>query len=245
MEAVRRPEPARWNVGGVPLFQAEVPGRIRATLMFRVGVYDEPLHMAGVTHLIEHLALSGFGEQPYEYNGSVGQTHTTFDVSGTADQVVDFFAKVTTALGALPLDRVATERRIIETEAAGHVQTSFRQSMRLRYGAMGFGTIDYEQVGLMWLTPQAVAQWAAACFTSGNAAAWVAGPVIPNLSFNLAPGGRIPPPAPIAKRLILPAIVEQDGPGVAASMIGTRSAALAAGLSILGSRARQRIRHSE
>jgi zinc protease len=90
MEALARAEPQRWNLGGVPVFQAEVPGRVRALLMFRVGMVDEPLHMAGVTHLIEHLALSGLGEQPYEYNGSVDQTHTTFVVSGTADQVVDF-----------------------------------------------------------------------------------------------------------------------------------------------------------
>jgi zinc protease len=246
MEAVTtRPEPKRWIVSGVPVFQAEVPGRIRAALMFRVGHFDEALHMAGVTHLIEHLALSGLGEQPYEYNGSVDQTHTTFVVSGTAQQVADFFAHVTNALGALPLDRVATERRIIETEAAGHVRSSFRDSMRLRYGALGFGTVDYEQVGLMWLTPQAVAQWAAAHFTSGNATAWVAGPIIPSLGFALPPGGRIAPPVPAPKRLPFPVVVEDEGLGVTASMVGTRSAALSAGLSILGYRGRQRIRYTE
>jgi len=245
MEAVKRTEPTRWVLGGVPVFQAEVPGRVRAMLMFRVGHVDEPLHMAGVTHLIEHLALSGLGEQPYEYNGSVDQTHTCFVASGTADQVADFFSRVTSALGALPLDRVAIERRIIETEAASHVRGSFRESMRLRYGAVGYGTVDYEQVGLLWLTPQAVAQWAAAHFTSGNAAAWVAGPVIPSLKFELAPGPRIPPPPPTPKRLPFPVVAEDRSPGVTASMVGTRSPALSTGLSVLAHRALQRIRHAE
>src|SRR6266481_5190313 len=58
-----RPVPKRWNLGGIPVFQAEVPGRVRAALEFRVGTADEPLHMAGVTHLIEHLALHGLGNQ--------------------------------------------------------------------------------------------------------------------------------------------------------------------------------------
>jgi hypothetical protein len=131
-----------------------MPGRIRAALAFRVGQADEPHHMAGITHLIEHLALSGLGEQPYEYNGFVDQVRTVFITSGTATQVVAFFRHVTAALPALPLDRVAIERRIIETEAAGHYQASFRGTMRLRYGAIGFGTVDYSQVGLLWLTPK-------------------------------------------------------------------------------------------
>jgi zinc protease len=235
----------RWIVTGIPVYQAEVPGRIRAALIFRVGQADEPLHMAGVTHLIEHLALSGLGQQPYDYNGFVDQVRTAFTVTGTAAQVIDFFNHVTAALAALPLDRVPTERRIIESEAAGHYQSSFRQTMRLRYGATGFGTVDYSQIGMRWLTPQAVQAWAARHFTSGNAAAWLAGPVIPELRFDLPPGGRLAPPAMTPKRLRFPLFVESQSLGVTVSMIGERSTALSTGLSILGHRAMQRIRYME
>jgi zinc protease len=235
----------RWVVTGIPVFQAEVPGRIRAALMFRVGQADEPLHMAGVTHLIEHLALSGLGEQPYDYNGFVDQVRTAFTVTGTAAQVVDFFNHVTAALAALPLDRVPTERRIIESEAAGHYQSSFRETMRLRYGATGFGTVDYSQIGMRWLTPQAVQAWAARHFTAGNAAAWLAGPVVPELRFDLPPGGRLAPPVLTPKRLHYPVLVEQQSLGVTLSMVGLRSTALTTGLSILGHRAMQRIRYTE
>ena len=85
MSTAARPVPKRWNLNGVPVFQAEVPGRVRAALQFRVGTADEPLHMAGVTHLIEHLALSGLGTQPYEYNGFVDNVQCVFLMSGTAD----------------------------------------------------------------------------------------------------------------------------------------------------------------
>lgn len=240
-----RPAPKRWNLGGIGVFQAEVPGRIRAGLVFRVGHADEPLHMAGVTHLIEHLALSGFGEEAFEYNGMVDQTTTSFVVSGTAEQVVEFFKRVTAALQSLPLDRVPTECRIIETEAAGHRRSSFRGSMSLRYGAMGFATVDFDQIGLMWLTPQAVGQWAANHFTAGNCAAWVAGPVIPSLKIELPPGPRNPPPPLVPKNLPLPVVAEHPSPGVTASMVAPRSTALLAGLAILQHRAMQRIRHLE
>jgi len=239
------PTATRWIVSGIPVFQTEVPGRIRAALVFRVGQADEPLHMAGVTHLIEHLALTALGEQPYDYNGFVDQVRTAFTVTGTAAQVVDFFNHVATALAALPLDRVPTERRVIESEAAGHYQSSFRQTMRLRYGATGFGTVDYSQIGMRWLTPQAVQAWAARHFTAGNAAAWLAGPVIPELRFDLPPGGRLAPPALTPKRLRFPLYVESDSLGVTLSMIGERSTALSTGLSILGHRAMQRIRYAE
>lgn len=245
MSTAARPAPKRWNLHGVPVFQAEVPGRVRAALEFRVGTADEPLHMAGVTHLIEHLTLSGLGTQPYDYNGYVDQTHCAFIVSGTVDQVKEFFAHVCDALHALPKERVATERRVIETEAAGHHQSSFRSSLSLRYGASGFGTADYRQIGLLWMTPDAVQSWASRNFTIGNVAAWVAGPVIPGLKIDLPPGPRLPPPTPTPKNLRLPCLWEDAGQGATISMIGKRSSALWAGMAILERRAMQRIRFNE
>ena len=229
----------------MPIFQAEVPGRVRAGLEFRVGTADEPLHMAGVTHLIEHLALFGLGEKPYEYNGFTAYARTGFVMSGTPEQAIEFFGHVCAALQRLPLERVPTERRIIETEAAGHVQSSIRGSLSLRFGASGFGTADYRQIGLLWLTPQAVQEWAARHFTLGNVAAWIAGPVIPGLKIDLPPGPRMPPPPLTPKRLVLPCVAEEPGLGAVASMVAPRSTALWVGLQVLERRAMQRVRYQE
>src|SRR6266480_126191 len=245
MGTATAPLPKRWNLRGIPVFQAEVPGRVRAALCFRVGTADEPLHMAGITHLIEHLALSGLGTQSFEYNGFVDNTVTAFLVSGTPDQVKLFFAHVTAALQALPRERVAVERRIIETEAAGHRQSSFRGTLSLRYGASGFGAADYRQIGMMWLTPEAVQTWAARHFTAGNVAAWVAGPVIPGLHVDLPPGPRIPPPALVARSFPVPCVTEDGSLGATVSMVSPRSAALAAAMAILERRGMQRIRFTE
>ena len=245
MGTATAPVPKRWNLRGIPVFQAEVPGRVRAALCFRVGTADEPLHMAGITHLIEHLALSGPGTQSFEYNGFVDNTVTAFLVSGTPEQVKMFFAHVTAALQALPRERVAVERRIIETEAAGHRQSSFRGTLSLRYGAGGFGAADYRQIGMMWLTPEAVQTWAARHFTAGNVAAWVAGPVIPGLHVDLPPGPRIPPPALVARSFPVPCVTEDGSLGATVSMVSPRSAALAAAMAILERRGMQRIRFTE
>ena len=245
MSATERPAPKRWNLNGIPVFQADVPGRIRAGLEFRVGTADEPLPMAGVTHLIQHLALSGLGQQPYEYSGFVDQTHTGFFVSGTGEQVIEFFSHVTAALRSLPLDRVGSERRTIEAEAAGHHQSSARGSLSLRFGATGYGTADYRQIGLLWLTPEAVRWWAVRSFTADNAAAWVAGPIIPRLMIDLPRGARLGAPALTPKRLQFPCVAEVEGPGAMASMIAARSTALWAGLRIVERRAVDRIRSKE
>lgn len=239
------PVPKRWNLNGIPVYQAEVPGRVRAALEFRVGTADEPLHMAGITHLIEHLALSGLGTQMFDYNGFVDQTHCAFLVTGSIDQVKDFFAYVCGALRALPKDRVATERRVIETEASGHHQASFRESLSYRFGASGFGTGDYRQLGMLWLTPEAVQDWANRHFTAGSAAAWVAGPVIPGLKIDLPPGPRLPPPVLTPKQFLTPCVVEDSSQGATVSMISERSMALAVGMAILERRAMQRIRFNE
>ena len=80
---------------------------------------------------------------------------------------------------------------------------------------------------------------------AGNAAAWLAGPVIPELRCDLPPGGRLAPPPLTPKRLRYPVLVEQQSLGVTLSMVGERSTALTTGLSILGHRAMQRIRYTE
>ena len=49
--------PIRTLVDGVPTFYVDVDGPFVATLAFRVGRADERLPSAGVTHLLEHLAM--------------------------------------------------------------------------------------------------------------------------------------------------------------------------------------------
>jgi hypothetical protein len=108
----------RWASSG------SVDGPFRACLLFRVGRADETLATGGITHLIEHLALFGVGRPCYGFNGCVEPGRTSFVVSGDEAEVSDHLAAVTTALGRLPFERLATEVRVLRTEAAGRGRES-------------------------------------------------------------------------------------------------------------------------
>src|SRR5258708_7653338 len=113
-----RPRLRRTEVDGVPTLWVPGPAPMRAGLMFRVGRADESLAWGGITHLVEHLALSGLGKRPYALNGQVDDNRTGFFVAGTTDEVGEFLSSLTTSLGTPPTDRVAVERQILLTEAA-------------------------------------------------------------------------------------------------------------------------------
>jgi zinc protease len=97
MPAVRRIE-----VGGVPGFWSEAEGRTQAGLMFRVGQADETAATRGITHLVEHLAISAVGSREFPFNGMVGLTKTIIEARGEPREVGDFLNAICRALGALP-----------------------------------------------------------------------------------------------------------------------------------------------
>jgi len=49
----------RTEIDGLVVHTGEVRGPLRAALMFRAGHADETFVTHGLTHLVEHLALSG------------------------------------------------------------------------------------------------------------------------------------------------------------------------------------------
>src|SRR5262249_54433109 len=113
------PEIHRTEVDGVPTYWADLPGKLTATLMFRVGCADERLTSRGATHMIEHLAMPPHQRRLYECNATVAETRTLFWATGTEDEVTTFMAERTAQLSSLPLDRVDTERGILRAEEEG------------------------------------------------------------------------------------------------------------------------------
>jgi predicted Zn-dependent peptidase len=174
--------------GGVPVFWAEMPGPLRAQLAFRVGRVDEQLSRAGISHLVEHLALSTLGERLYGYNGAVGGDTTTFSVSGTVDEVREFFAMLCAALRALPLDRLEAERTVLLTEAARRSPDPVAALLWARYGATGFGLLGVDEHGLRAAGGDDVQAWAAERFTAANAVLLLTGPPPADLELDLPDG---------------------------------------------------------
>jgi predicted Zn-dependent peptidase len=228
---------------GVPVFWAEAPEPFVGALLFRVGRADETLRDGGLTHLVEHLALSRIGRRPYEYNAVVDATVTGFYVSGTRDEVLPHFAEVTAGLRELPLDRIKTEKRILTTEAQSAGADVHARLLSLRFGAVGYGLVHQGELGLEWLTSDRVGTWAGERFTGANAAVWLTGKPPEHLEIVLPAGSAHPPPPPEPiPSLALPSYLADGSGGVAVSVTSQRSTAIHAAFLIALERARARLR---
>jgi len=240
--------PERTTVDGVPVFWVNVPGPLRAMLMFRIGVIDETLPTRGITHLVEHLAMfvpTQTAATVNRMNARVELHRTRFMAAGSVDEIATFLGDLTSNLAALPLDRLEDEKKILRTEAANKTHGSAKNIWNFRFGARGPGVADYEEFGLRWLGHQPVADWAAANFTAGNAVLWLSGPPPLALRLNLPSGPRrvLPPVEPLD--FATPAIYQQGDRWVVLSMLGSRGIALAVGARVLDGRIRDRLRNQQ
>src|SRR5436190_19263052 len=117
MKKVERPSthprivpPMQWEWGevdGVTTVSAPdgaIQGPLQAALVFGVGRADETMLVAGITHVVEHLAFQPLGHSPYSVNGSVDPVCTRFVVSGRGEAVVAFLGNIAKHLHDLPVD---------------------------------------------------------------------------------------------------------------------------------------------
>jgi predicted Zn-dependent peptidase len=237
----------RREVGGIPAFCAtEAVGSAVAGLTFRVGRVDERASNAGISHLVEHLALPGRTGQAVDYNGTVEPFVTSFYASGEPAAVREFMASTTELLARLPLERLEIERRILQAEDATRSGGGARLALKLRFGAVGAGLVGYDDYGLRRLEADEVLAWSAANFTSGNAALWAIGLDAGELDLALPEGGRrpLPPePRPLAD-LTTPALYAAGwDTGFCLSFLSRRSAATTLALDVLGDALRDRLRY--
>lgn len=202
---------ARSEIGGVPVLHGPSTGPARAGLVFRVGFADEPMARRGITHLIEHLALSPLGLADFHYNGSTGIEYTSFRMTGTPGELAGFVDGVCTTLHDLPVHRLETEKGILRAEAHARSHSAHEPLALWRHGARDHGVVAFPEWGLSAITPDDLRYWAARYFTRDNAVLWVAGDEMPaELRLHLPSGTRQPSPAPSSALPGTPACF--DGP---------------------------------
>jgi Peptidase M16 inactive domain len=184
------------EVDGIPVLVApRSDHRTSAGLFFRVGRADETLATAGITHLVEHLALHDHGVSDLHYNGQTADLFTHFHVEGTEAHVVEYLNGVCAALADLPIHRLDVEKDILRTEATGRGGGPAAVSALYRYGAQGYGLSAYQELGLPRLDAETVRAWSAQHFTRENAVLWIAGDGVPDgLRLELPSGRRNPLP---------------------------------------------------
>ncbi|MFB7457146.1 M16 family metallopeptidase [Streptomyces sp. NPDC056188] len=212
---------------GIPTLCAPRQGEITAGLFFRVGRADETLATAGITHLVEHLALHRLGLTDLHYNGATANTYTLFHVTGSEEDVVAHLNSVCASLRDLPLERLETEKEILRTEAAGR-GAGPSQLPLWRYGAQGYGLSSYRELGTWGLTADQVRDWAATHFTRDNAVLWLTSDHVPEgLDLTLPAGTRMPAPAPTSALPVTPAYIHgEDGQVVFSSVVRRSTAAV-------------------
>jgi zinc protease len=222
---MKRLDAAVWGrVGEVPVVWQETPGPVIAALGFRVGRADEPLARSGLTHLVEHLTLSGLGERLYDYDGFVNGTMTWFGFRGTPGELAEYLGHIGRRLAAPPLDRLEAELGVVRVEEARRSMSMAGRCLLLRFGTRGWGTYDLPQYGLNRVTPDQVAAWTSEWFGAGNAALWMTGEPPPGLQLDLPAAPAQPEPStPALPGRLLPAWTTHRDRTTAVSMLLARS----------------------
>ena len=231
----------RREIGGIPAYVIRQPGPVRAALIFRVGRADESVPTAGLTHLVEHLALFPFGQQNYGFNGQVDPIGTVFWVEGTTEQVRLHLEQLCRNIADLPLGRLSTEARILVDEASRRSATVADHHGWLRYGVEGVGLTYLREFALLSPDAGAVHGWARTHFSRDNASLVWQGPDPPDLELQLGTGSREPTPDPLDLiRGRVWATGFEDTIGLSFSVQRTSSAAI--GQRILARRLQQIVR---
>ncbi|MCX5368571.1 insulinase family protein [Streptomyces sp. NBC_00015] len=220
----------------IPTLYAPASGNeITAGLFFRVGRADETLATAGLTHLVEHLALHRLGLSDLHYNGATANAYTLFHVTGSEEEVVKYLNSVCAGLRDLPMERLGTEKEILRTEAAGRGSGPQHQMPLWRYGAQGYGLSSYNELGTWSLTPDQVRHWAETRFTRDNAVLWITSDRVPDgLDLTLPQGTRFPAPAATGALPRTPAFISGDDGHVVLTSVLRRSTAASVFADVLG-----------
>lgn len=212
----------RFEVDGVPVFWKE--GNLyTAVLLFAVGRRDETFVSGGITHLIEHLAMSSLPKSHLDCNASVSESFTSFTATGRPEAVGDFISRIAQILGDLPLDRLDVEASILDVEGSGTSHPTAATLLARRFGMQNLGLTLFAEPAIDAITEDAVRDHLSKFFVADNAAVWFSGPPPADLTLGLPAGARneLVRPAPLS--LKLPVAFESPQPGVGISFVGPLS----------------------
>jgi zinc protease len=234
----------RDELEGVPVYWAEAPPPFVVGVIFRVGRSDEKLAHAGVSHVVEHLAIPPRHSPNVDVNGTVRGNETMFWAAGRRDDALTAFEGILEGLADLPLQRLEAERQILLTEAASAGGDPVQGAAALRFGTRGHGLIAYGEYGLHRLEAPDVERWWRRYFTAGNAAFWMTGKPPRGFRLRLLAGERraAREPEPISDVQFPAHNVEGPSGGVSASFLVERSFAANAVVDIAEHRLRHRLR---
>lgn len=214
---------------GIPIRWADLPGPVTGTLIFGVGHRDEPAHLLGITHLIEHLAFRTTEPIHVQHCGVVSDESLMFYATGEPRDVALFLNDIARALatmGEVSSHDLALEKSIIRTEAGGTYTSA--GLLTYRYGLGGLGNANAHHAGGYTFSAAELAQWSDIWLTRANAALTFTGPIPPELNIDLPHGVR--PDRWSGKPIVTtPRLVRSGKAGVAISLLAPATSAFELG----------------
>ena len=209
---------------GIRVFQADLEGVCTGTLTFGVGRSDEPVLLAGITHLMEHLLFRLISPIAIENNGHVDNDVLAVYASGSPEDVGQFFNRLVAAiprLAELTERDLELEKQILRIENISKFDDPTVGLMTYRYGLTGIGTASFGAPATTSFTVKEVVDWAETWLRADNATFAFSRELPVALNLPLPPG----PVARIPQRdipLATPALISSTKAGVAMSLLVTR-----------------------
>ena len=213
------PDLLRANHNGIPVIWCDIDVPLTGTLTFGVGMRDEPAHLAGITHLAEHLIFRAMGDITPLHDGVTSSGTVAFSATGTPDEVAGFLNKLAEVIlsPSLTEQDIQRERQVIEAESPERFGPS-AGLLTFRYGLEGVGKSHAGVPTIASISVDEVQGWIGEWFVSGNARLGFTSQPPPGLEVRL-PEGQVPPHRGERRILSAPTLVPSYKSGVALSLL--------------------------
>lgn len=208
---------------GIPSYSVDRGGIFTGSLMFGVGFRDEPVTLAGITHLIEHAVLRMVQPVTSWHGGTVQMDSVEFYACGDADAVAGYLNAIAAAVSgftAVSEEDLALEKSIMEAENPQEFSTVSSGLLTCRFGTNGQGAGHFGSPTITGISRGEAIEWAQRWFTAENAAVAFTGPAPGSLDIRLPQGTPVTrhQPAPV---ITTPTLIRSQKSGVALSFMVT------------------------
>ncbi|GAA3514801.1 hypothetical protein GCM10022234_07170 [Aeromicrobium panaciterrae] len=213
------PEIYRTTHNDIPVISTDVEGTLTGSVIFGVGMADEPAHLAGITHLAEHLIFRAMGDQVVSHDGVTSSHTLDFHATGTPDEVATFLNSVSSTIRdpKFSEDDMRRERMVIEAERPAGFGPS-AGLLTYRYGFGGAGKSHAGVPTLASLSIDEVREWIRTWFVASNARLTFTSAPPAALDVRL-PEGRAPSHRQETRYLKSPTLIASQKDGVAISLL--------------------------
>jgi len=187
-------QPQVTNLSGLPTLWTPVGQQPAATLRFRVGQADEPLHCRGFTRLTETILAHHLNTDQTRVRTATGAAITTIATTGTASELpaiiqrtLDLIYSIGT--GAYPDTVIAGHAATLRRDHPNHRGGVTGEIFSDLYGATSLGVLNFGEFGLQDFNVDHYRQWVSTRFSRANALLSLRQPPPPaNENWTLFPG---------------------------------------------------------